>query len=102
MGRVGTRDDVTLHQQYMTDISESSRRAIDSGDLTRYFEKYGENVWAAFKGGLDEMVATAAAPVIDKYTGVLALACELRRDWARQETAEEVVQIVLTERLLKE
>ena len=32
----------------------------------------------------------------------LALACELQRDWARQETVEAVVQIVLTERLLKE
>jgi glyoxylase-like metal-dependent hydrolase (beta-lactamase superfamily II) len=74
MGRLGTCDDVTVHQQYMADIAESSRRAIDSADLTRYFEKYGENVWAAFKGGLDEMVATAAAPVIEKYTGVLAAA----------------------------
>ena len=74
LGRLGTRDDVTLHQQYMADIAESSKRAIDSVDLTPYFEKYGENVWAAFKGGLDEMVATAAAPVIEKYTGVLAAA----------------------------
>ena len=74
LGRLGTRDDVALHQQYMADIAESSRKAIDSADLTRYFEKYGENVWAAFRGGLDEMVATAAAPVIEKYTGVLAAA----------------------------
>ena len=59
LGRLGTRDDVRLHQQYMADIAESSRKAIDSADLTRYFEKYGENVWAAFRGGLDEMVATA-------------------------------------------
>jgi len=74
LGRLGTRDDVTLHQQYMADIAESSKRAIDSVDLTPYFVKYGENAWAAFKGGLDEMVATAAAPVIEKYTGVLAAA----------------------------
>jgi glyoxylase-like metal-dependent hydrolase (beta-lactamase superfamily II) len=74
LGRLGTRDDLTLHQQYMVDIADSSRRAIDTADLTRYIEKYGENVWAAFKGGLDEMVATAAAPVIEKYTGVLAAA----------------------------
>ena len=65
---------MTLHQQHMADIAESSRKAIDGVDLTRYFEKYGENVWAAFKGGLDEMVVTAAAPVIEKYTGVLAAA----------------------------
>ena len=25
LGRLGTRDDVTLHQQYMADIAESSR-----------------------------------------------------------------------------
>ena len=74
LGRLGTRDDIALHKQYMADIAESSRNAIDSADLTRYFEKYGENVWAAFRGGLDEMVATAAAPVIEKYTGVLAAA----------------------------
>jgi len=74
LGRLGTRDDLTLHQQYMADIADASRKAIDSADLTRYFAKYGENVWAAFWGGLNEMVATAAAPVIEKYTGVLAAA----------------------------
>jgi glyoxylase-like metal-dependent hydrolase (beta-lactamase superfamily II) len=74
MGRLGTRDDVTLHQQYMADIAESCRKTIDSVDLTPYFVKYGENLWAAFKGGLDELARTAAAPVIEKYTGVLAAA----------------------------
>ena len=56
-GRLGTRDDVTLHQQYMADIAESSRKAIDTVDPTRYFVKYGENVWAALKGYLDEITA---------------------------------------------
>jgi hypothetical protein len=32
----------------------------------------------------------------------VSLASELQRDWARQETVPEVVQIVLTERLLQE
>ena len=36
--------------------------------------KYGENTWAAVKGYLDEVTAVAAAPVIQKYTGVLAAA----------------------------
>jgi hypothetical protein len=49
-GRVGTRDDLALHQQYMADIEQSSRKAIQSVDPTPYFEKYGENVWAALKG----------------------------------------------------
>ena len=34
LGRLGTRDDVTLHQQYMADIAESSRKAIDTVDPT--------------------------------------------------------------------
>jgi glyoxylase-like metal-dependent hydrolase (beta-lactamase superfamily II) len=71
-GRLGTRDDVTLHQQYMADIVESSRKAINSVDPTRYFVKYGENVWAGLKGTLDEIARTAARPVIEKYTGKLA------------------------------
>src|SRR6266576_2104422 len=89
MGRLGTRDDVTLHQQYMADIAESSRKALDSVDLTPIFVKYGENVWAAFKGGLDEMARTAAAPVIEKYTGVLAAA-----DVFTESTAFQVMQSI--------
>ncbi len=73
-GRLGTRDDVTLHQQYMADIADNSRTAIDSVDPTPYFVKYGENVWAALKGYLDEITTTAAAPVIEKYTGLIAAA----------------------------
>ena len=74
LGRLGTRDDLTLHQQYMADIAESSRTAIATVDYTPYFAKYPDNPWAAFRGGLEETVAIAAAPVIEKYTGVLAAA----------------------------
>ena len=74
LSRLGTRDDVTLHQRYMADISESSRNAIDTVDPTPYFQKYGENTWAAVKGHLDEVTRVAAAPVIEKYTGQLAAA----------------------------
>jgi glyoxylase-like metal-dependent hydrolase (beta-lactamase superfamily II) len=74
LGRLGTRNDVTMHRQYMTDIAESSRNALDTVDPSRYFAKYGENTWAAVKGWLDEVTRTAATPVIDKYTGVLGAA----------------------------
>jgi glyoxylase-like metal-dependent hydrolase (beta-lactamase superfamily II) len=73
-GRLGTRDDVSLHQQYMADIDESSRKAIDTVDPTPFFVKYGDNNWAAVRGLLDATTAAAAAPVIEKYTGVLAAA----------------------------
>jgi hypothetical protein len=32
----------------------------------------------------------------------VALACELQRDWARQDTVAAIIEIVLTDRLLKE
>src|SRR5881396_753544 len=42
-GRLGTRDDVTLHQQYMAEIADNSKKAIATVDPTPYFVKYGEN-----------------------------------------------------------
>ena len=74
LGRLGTRDDVTLHQRYMADIDASVRKTLPTIDPTPYFQKYGENAWAAVKGYLDECADAAAAPVIEKYTGVLAAA----------------------------
>ena len=48
--------------------------ALDTLDPTPYFVKYGENTWAAVKGYLDALADAAAAPVIEKYKGVLAAA----------------------------
>jgi glyoxylase-like metal-dependent hydrolase (beta-lactamase superfamily II) len=74
MGRLGTRDDVATHRQYMADIADSSRKALDTVDPTPYFVKYGGNTWAAVRSYLDAITAAAATPVIEKYTGVLAAA----------------------------
>ncbi len=51
----------------------------------------------AHRAGLERVVRAGAKP-----TSWVALAVELQRDWARLETVQEVVQVVLTERLLKE
>ena len=51
----------------------------------------------AHRAGLERVIQAGANPI-----SWVALAVELQRDWARQETVEGVVQIVLTERLLKE
>jgi hypothetical protein len=48
-----------------------ARTALATVDPTPYFQKYGENLWAAVKGFLDAVADAAAAPVIEKYTGVL-------------------------------
>jgi glyoxylase-like metal-dependent hydrolase (beta-lactamase superfamily II) len=74
MGRLGTRDDIAVHQQYMADIADHSRDALDTVDPGPYFVRYGENTWAAVRGYLDAITAAAAEPVIEKYTGVLAAA----------------------------
>ena len=74
MGRLGTRDDLATHREYMADLAASSRKALDSVDPMPYFVTYGPNTWAAMSGYLDAVTAAAAAPVIEKYTGVLAAA----------------------------
>ena len=74
VGRLGSRDDVILHQQYMADIDASVRATLPKIDPTPFFQKYGDNPWAAFKALLDAYTDAAAAPVIEKYTGVLAAA----------------------------
>src|ERR1700680_4845091 len=51
----------------------------------------------AHRAGLERVLQAGAKP-----TSWVALAVELQRDWARPETVQEVGQIVLTERLLKE
>ena len=72
VGRLGGRDDVATHRMYMADIADSSRKALDTVDPTPYFVKYGDDTRAAVNGYLDAVTAAAAAPVIEKYTGVLA------------------------------
>src|SRR2546425_8725067 len=74
VGRLGTRDDVVLHQRYMADLDSSIRAALQSVDPTPYFVKYGANSWAAVKGYLDAAADAGAAPVIAKYRGILAAA----------------------------
>ena len=50
----------------------------------------------AHRTGLERVVQAGGQPVT-----WVALAVELQRDWAREETVADVIQIVLTDRLLK-
>jgi nicotinamidase-related amidase len=51
----------------------------------------------AHRAGLDRVIQAGAQPI-----SWVSLACELQRDWARQDTVSAIVEIVLTDRLLKE
>jgi len=50
----------------------------------------------AHRAGLERVIQAGGHPI-----SWVALACELQRDWAREETVADVVQIVLTERLAR-
>jgi len=50
----------------------------------------------AHRAGLERVIQAGGQPI-----SWVALAVELQRDWAREETVADVVEIVLTERLLK-
>jgi nicotinamidase-related amidase len=49
----------------------------------------------AHRAGIERVVQAGASPI-----SWVSLACELQRDWAREETVADVIEIVLTERLL--
>ncbi len=51
----------------------------------------------AHRAGLERVMQAGGQPI-----SWVSLACELQRDWARQDTVAEVVEIVLTDRLRKE
>ena len=72
MGRLGNRDDMVVYQQYVSDLNDSIKKALGAVDPTPFFVRYGNNTWAAVKAYQDAQVDYAAAPVIKKYTGVLA------------------------------
>ena len=74
MGRLATRDDVAVHQAYIADIEASAKEALAAIDPVPYYVAGGENFWAGVKGHLEAVTERAAAPVIAKYTGVLAAA----------------------------
>jgi glyoxylase-like metal-dependent hydrolase (beta-lactamase superfamily II) len=74
VGRLGTRSDVLLHQSYIADIAANCQTALATVDPTPFFVKYGANGWAGVRTYLDAVTDYAAAPVIKKYTGVLAAA----------------------------
>ena len=74
MGRLGTRGDMVVYQQYVTDIVANVKKALATVDPTPFFAKYGDNEWAAVKEYQAAQVAYASAPVIRMYTGVLAAA----------------------------
>jgi nicotinamidase-related amidase len=66
-------------------------------DVYPVVDSIGGTSVEAHRAGIERVVRAGGVPI-----GWVSLACELQRDWNRQETVPQIVEIVLTDRLLKE
>jgi nicotinamidase-related amidase len=66
-------------------------------DVYPVVDSIGGTSVEAHRAGVERVIQAGAKPI-----GWVSLVCELQRDWNRQETVGDVVQIALTERLYKE
>jgi glyoxylase-like metal-dependent hydrolase (beta-lactamase superfamily II) len=70
--RLGTRDDVTVQQQYITELTAAATSAIDTFNVaTVYATADPANPWAIFRGYLDGVAAQAASAVVPNWTSRL-------------------------------
>jgi nicotinamidase-related amidase len=69
----------------------------DGYDVYPVVDAVGGTSVEAHRAGLERVVQAGGQPI-----SWVSLGCELQRDWARQETVADIVQIVLTDRLLQE
>jgi nicotinamidase-related amidase len=69
----------------------------DGYDVYPVVDAIGGTSEEAHRAGIERVVRAGGSPI-----SWVALACELQRDWARLATVQQVIEIVLTERLLKQ
>ena len=70
--RLGTRDDVTIQQEYAADLKAAATNAIDTFNVGAVYASVDDtNPWAVFRGYLDGVASQAAAAVVPRWTGKL-------------------------------
>jgi glyoxylase-like metal-dependent hydrolase (beta-lactamase superfamily II) len=70
--RLGTRDDVTIQQEYVADLKAAAADAIGTFNVeTVYASVDTANPWAIFRGYLDGAAAQASDAVVPRWTGKL-------------------------------
>jgi hypothetical protein len=66
--RLGTRDDVTVQQQYIADLKAAAANAIDTFDINTVYASVDDtNPWAIFRGYLDGVAAQASDAVVPNW-----------------------------------
>jgi hypothetical protein len=70
--RLGTRDDVTIQTEYVTDLKAAAAAAIDTFNVEAVYASVDvTNPWAVFRGYLDGVAAQAAGAVVPRWTDKL-------------------------------
>jgi glyoxylase-like metal-dependent hydrolase (beta-lactamase superfamily II) len=66
--RLGTRDDVTIQQQYIADLKAAAANAINTFNINTVYASVDDtNPWAIFQGYLDGVAAQAANAVVPRW-----------------------------------
>ena len=66
--RLGTRDDVTIQQQYVAELKAAAANAIDTFNIdTVYGSVDDTNPWAVFRAYLDGVAAQATGVVVPRW-----------------------------------
>jgi glyoxylase-like metal-dependent hydrolase (beta-lactamase superfamily II) len=67
--RLGTREDVTVHQEYLADLKARAAEAIDTFDVGSVYASVDPaNPWAVFRAYLDGVAGQAADAVTPRWT----------------------------------
>jgi glyoxylase-like metal-dependent hydrolase (beta-lactamase superfamily II) len=70
--RLGTRDDVTIQQQYVADLKAEATNAIDTFDPSTIYKSVDPtNPWAIYSAYLDGVAAQATSAVVPRWTSRL-------------------------------
>jgi glyoxylase-like metal-dependent hydrolase (beta-lactamase superfamily II) len=66
--RLGTRDDVTIQQQYVAELKAAAADAIDTFNIATVYAAVDDtNPWAIFRGYLDGVATQAAGSVVPRW-----------------------------------
>src|SRR5580693_4012176 len=80
--RLGTRDDVTIQQDYVAELKAAAADAIDTFNVeTVYASVDDANPWAIFRGYLDGVAAQAAGADVHTQANAYELVESLRIDY---------------------
>jgi nicotinamidase-related amidase len=82
---------------FVAAVRATGRRKLIFCALYPVVDAIGGTSPEAHRAGIERVVQAGGVPI-----GWVSFACELQRDWNRLETVPQIVEIVLTDRLLKE